>query len=377
MRKILIVASFFTSIFMTSQEVMGDSLVNVGEYQKALLAYQSIGSQQRPYFKIARVNTQMGNIDEAIDAYIQGFRIDSTSVAPQFEFAKLSLRINDPVTAFNMFTDLIDKHPKNPSYRYYLGQVCERINNENAALKAYQEAIELVPTYRVARKELVILYIKKRRFTEAIELAQFQLDVHPKDIKFNSLIAQAYFESKRYEKAIEHFELLFTLGNDTEFNRKQLGQSYFQNQNWEKAVEQFLIYLEDYEEKDAGVHFLISQAYLRLGKIKLAQDYIERSIALKTPVLDQEFLQLATVYSHQEDFKNAYYAVKKAASEAPGSDVIGYQLAVAADRHFSDPETKLKHYEKFLEAFPESRYKELAAARVSDLRKQVFLKGDQ
>ena len=117
----------------------------------------------------------------------------------------------------------------------------------------------------------------------------------------------------------------------------------------------------------------MSQAYLKLGKLDLAQDYIERSIAFKTPELHQEYLQLATIYVRQEDYKNAFYATKKAKKEKSDNDLIGYQYALAADQYYADQSKKLEFYEEFIITYPESPYQEIANARAEDLHKELFL----
>ncbi|OUS21611.1 hypothetical protein A9Q93_00495, partial [Nonlabens dokdonensis] len=203
--------------------------------------------------------------------------------------------------------------------------------------------------------------------------AQPALELYPNDIKINSLIAQAYLGAKHYDKAIEHFELLFKLGNDTDFNRKNLAWSYFNDQQWQLAIENYEKYNRDYEDKNSLIYFIMSKAYLQLDQLEQAQDHIEQSIQFKTPELHQEYLQLATVYVRLGDFKNAFYATKKAKNEKPEDDVLGYQYAIAADQYFADKEKKLSYYEEFIEQYPTSRYQEMANARAKDLRKEIFL----
>jgi hypothetical protein len=84
-------------------------------------------------------------------------------------------------------------------------------------------------------------------------------------------------------------------------------------------------------------------------------------------------LQLATIYVRQEDYKNAFYATKKAKNESPDNDLIGYQYALAADQYYADKSKKLKFYEEFIKQYPESAFQDLANARAKDLRKEIFL----
>jgi tetratricopeptide (TPR) repeat protein len=353
-----------------AQLAVADSLVQLGNYQEAMEIYKT---EPESEFKLARVYTQMGAIYAALDSYQEGFKRDSLSLQPRFEYARLALGNNDPVTAFNTLLSLSVEEPNNATYQYYMGKTHEELSNDDAAISAFAKAVSLNKSYRAARIEWVKLLIKKRRFREAILQAKPALEWYPNDIKMNSLIAQSYLGAKRYDKAIERFELLFSLGNDTEFNCKSLAWSYFNDRQWQLAIDNYERYNSDYEKADSLVHFIMSQAYLKLGKLELAQDYIERAIAFKTPELDQEFLQLATVYVRQGDYKNAFYATKRAKKEKPEDDVIGYQYALAADQYYADQSKKLEFYEEFIITYPESPYQEIANARAEDLHKELFL----
>jgi tetratricopeptide (TPR) repeat protein len=359
-----------SSFKMIAQTSVADSLLQIGNYQAAIEMYKVESENE---FKIARVYTQMGDVYAALAFYEQGFRRDSLSVQPRFEYARIALGNNDPVTAFDKLLALTTEVPDNASYHYYMGKAYEDLNNDAAAISAFAKAVSINTSYRAARVELVKSLLKNRKFYQAIQSAIPGLKIYPKDIKMNSLIAQSYLGGKRYDKAIEHFELLFSLGNDTEFNRKNLAWSYFNDRQWQLSIDNYEWYNRDYEEGNSQVHFIMSQAYLKLGKLDLAQDYIERSIVFKTPELHQEYLQLATIYVRQEDYKNAFYATKKAKKEKSDNDLIGYQYALAADQYYADKSKKLAFYEEFIKQYPESAFQDLANARAKDLRKEIFL----
>ena len=370
MKYLLILIVLLTYLSSPAQFQVADSLVQAGKYQLAIEEYEKIPDSE---FKLAKAYVQLGDVYAALATYEKGFKKDSISTTPRFEYARLALRNNDPVTAFGMFDALIKEVPDNASYRYYLGQALVDLSNDAGAISAFAKAVSLNKSYRAARIEWIKLLIKNRRFNDAVITAQPALELYPNDIKINSLIAQAYLGAKRYDKAIEHFELLFKLGNDTDFNRKNLAWSYFNDQQWQLAIENYEKYNRDYEDKNSLIYFIMSKAYLQLDQLEQAQNHIEQSIQFKTPELHQEYLQLATVYVRLGDFKNAFYATKKAKNEKPEDDVLGYQYAIAADQYFADKEKKLSYYEEFIEQYPSSRYQEMANARAKDLRKEIFL----
>ena len=369
--------AFLFSLALSGQEVLGDSLMALGNYDKALKAYRLLPEMADKHFKMARAATAMGNVPMAVDYYVEGFKKDSVSIRPRWEYGKLVLAQNDIAQAFQVFSMLIGEDPENATYHYYLGEVFSRINNDKDAISAFAKALQLNPDYRAARIELVKSHIAKSETGKAIYLCEEYLADFPDDVKINSLYAQALINSNFYKQAVKAFEHLFTLGSDTEYNRKTLGFAYYSIAEYEKSLEQYELFQQDYDEKDPVVNFMMSKCYLSLRELDKAQDFIERAIAFKTPRLDQEYLQLASVYANKKDLKNTLYALKRASKENPASDDIAYQVVIGADRYFEDKKEKLKYYREFMDNHPKSDYYDMAAARASDLKKELFMEGDE
>ncbi len=143
----------FTIILLTSlsgaaQYQIADSLLQAGTYQLAIKEYGKITDSE---FKVARVYAQLGDVFAALSAYEEGFKKDSTSTIPKFEYARLALNINDLVKASKMFIKLIEEIPDNASYSYYLGKSLVDMSIYDSAIIAFKKAISLNKYYRAAR----------------------------------------------------------------------------------------------------------------------------------------------------------------------------------------------------------------------------------
>jgi tetratricopeptide (TPR) repeat protein len=371
---LVIALSFFG--FSLAQQQVGDSLMAIGRYDGAIQAYKNGPKTADRHFKIARAATAMGNTLVAIDFYKTGFKTDSLSIQPRWEYGKLVLGQDDFTTAIQVFSELIVAQPDNAAYHYYLGKTLSEISMDVEAILSFEKALNLNIDYRSARIELVKSYLKKRESVKAMILCDVYLEDHPDDIKVNSLYAQSLMNAKNYKKAVTVFEHLFELGNDTEYNRKSLGFAFYSIAEYEKSLEQYEKYQQDYDEKEPAINFMMSKCYLSLRKLDQAMDFIERAIVFKTPILDQEYLQLASIYANKKDLKSTLYALKRASKENPASDDIAYQVVIGADRYFKDKKEKLTYYEDFMERYPNSDYYEIASARASDLKKELFMTGD-
>ena len=66
--------AFLFSLALSGQEVLGDSLMALGNYDKALKAYRLLPEMADKHFKMARAATAMGNVPMAVDYYVEGFK---------------------------------------------------------------------------------------------------------------------------------------------------------------------------------------------------------------------------------------------------------------------------------------------------------------
>ncbi|MGB3590430.1 MAG: tetratricopeptide repeat protein [Nonlabens sp.] len=377
-----LIATLCFLLFMISTQAQindGDKFLAAGQYASAIAAYERADSTSQRFYKTARVFKLLGNNDKAITNYKLGFELDPLPPsAPRFEYGKLLYATHDLMAALQVFNDLIQEDPVIASYHYHQGKVLAKLNDgnlmiENEAGSAFAKALQVNPQYRSACIELIKSLLKKREYQKAYQAAQKGLLQNPDDVKMNSLLAQTLLKLKEYAKATEVFNHLFTLGNDTEFNRKGLALSYFHEGKLDESLKNYERFLADYNDRDHDVYFMISKIFTRQNKLSKAQDYIERAIVFKTPRFDQEYLQLASIYALKKDYKNAYHALKKASKENPSSEDIAYQVAIAADRYFKKYEDKVKAYQAFVDKFPYSDYSAMATARVKDLSQAIFM----
>ncbi|WP_438962218.1 tetratricopeptide repeat protein [Nonlabens sp.] len=375
--KLTFLVTFIYSWAVVAQLDQGDTFTTTGNWKAAIAAYESAPASAQKDFKLAQAYNQLGNTFKAIQFYEKGFQLDSTSIKPLYEYGKLFIYSQQHDKAVPVFQSLIKQQGGNATFYYYLGEAWSGLNQTELAITAYARALELNEEYRAARLDLIKNLIKKRDFAQAVRLAKTGIAMDPDDLKMNSYLAQAYVNTKLYMLAIPVFEHLLALGNETEYNRNGLAFSYYSDQQFEKAIEQYQIYMKDYDDKKPTVYYNLSVAYMKLEKYPEAIDAIETAIALRRPLLNKEFMQLAAVHARNGDIKNAFYALKAAQKERSDDPLINYQVAVAADRYFKDKNTIIPYYEKYIELHGEnSDYGALASERLSDLKQAVFMNGD-
>jgi len=379
MKKILSFLIVFVSLQnVNSQISLGDSLFDTGNYTASIKAYHNSTTSANKYFKIAKVYQQLGATTKSIESYRSGFLMDSVSIQPRFNYGKLLLNAQQPVAGINVFIGLTNDQPSNASFHYYLGKGYEMITKTDSAMESYNKAVTLNADYRSAHLGIVKNQIVLKKYIEAIGYSKEYLDKNPNDTKMLSYNAQAGLKAKWYDQALQSFEKLIALEKTTDYNIKGIATCYLQETEYEKALEYFDLYIKMYDNNNSGIYFQKAVALMKLNFYEEAIDAMETSIALKRPALDQEYLQLAAIYARKDDLANAFKSLQTAQKENSKDPLIGYQLAIAADRYFADKNTIISYYQRYVDQFgKETTYGELAAARLSDLKKDVFMNGAQ
>jgi tetratricopeptide (TPR) repeat protein len=92
--------------------------------------------------------------------------------------------------------------------------------------------------------------------------------------------------------------------------------------------------------------------------------------------LDNEYVFLASLYNHQDKFKESIEALQIAISENPSNDRAHFVLARTKDEYYADTDSKIKVYESFKEKFPKSVYVFLADRRLKELKEEKFMKDE-
>ncbi|MEO9952638.1 tetratricopeptide repeat protein [Nonlabens sp.] len=147
MRNYLLILLILIFVKMHGQLAAADSLLAIGDYKNAIEIYKTTDDS---YFKLARAYSQLGEVHNALSSYQDGFKKDSASLRPRFEYARLSLGNNDPATAFDVFDKLIVEFPENATYRYYMGKTYNDLGRVEDAVSSFAKAVSLNASYRAA-----------------------------------------------------------------------------------------------------------------------------------------------------------------------------------------------------------------------------------
>lgn len=351
---------------------LGDSLYVNGNYSKAIEAYKQFENQSNVYDKIAKSYIALGNYDEALLHYERSIESNPDNALIKYEYAKLLSKTKKYEDASTMFYKLIDINYKNPNYHYELGLVLEHLKDSTAQNRFYS-AFQLDNTHQKAIFRMVRFHVKKRHFKTANKYIDIGLSTYVENKQLISLKAQNYYWHEDYENAVIWFEKLLALNESSQFIHEKLSFSYVRIYEYEKALEQGELALK-LEPKNALNLYIQAQIYARMQDYSNAEKYILESLSLQDIPLDTEYSKLATIYNQKKKYKEGIEAFQQAIKENPENEYAQFFLVYTKDRYYKDINTRIKLYENFISKYPKSMFKGVAENRISELKKEQFLK---
>lgn len=231
------------------------------------------------------------------------------------------------VTEASRYEKLVADHPKNVDYLLALGQIYEKLNQQQAAIELYRRALELEPERQEARIQLGYIYFKDKDFTSSQELFEAVLTNEPNNIE--ALIGMGKIEEQRkaIPEAIKHFETI--LGIDPNNSTALLNLA---NLLWQ-------------QNRDAEAY----EFYEKVLKLDPNQEYSPEEIER---IQEKSTIAKAKILFREKRYEEAFIIFDELAIKYP--DNANYLLALAQiDEKLGQQNEAIEFYKLALNVDPE------------------------
>ncbi|MGW1455028.1 tetratricopeptide repeat protein [Salegentibacter agarivorans] len=365
----------FKAEAQTSALAVSDSLYAVGEYAEAINTLREIDPQtEKTYLKLAKNYAANRQPEIALENYKKVLSQNPDRVLTAVDYGELLVKTGKLGAADSLFKDLTEKYPKNANFKYQLGLIKEKLE-DSTAISYFMFTIALDNTHQGALYKLAKDKLKHRQYAMAEHFSKIGLKENPNNPSLLSILAQTYSSLKLYKEALQPYEKLIEIGQDSEFIYSKLGFAYYRLNEYEKAIKNYNKALE-MEDRNSDTHYTVGKLYALTGDLDKSETHLLMSILIKKQPVDAEYLSLGLTYKMQEKYKDALDYFNKALEENPDNERALYERAVAADNYMADDSTVIKYYLAYFnkyETIGNDGMLYRAKTRASDLKKKMHL----
>ena len=188
----------------------GNCLYMAGDAARAKEMYlEAVGVEANcveALFNLGLVNLKLNMVGEANQAFEKLYTIFPSASEALFHMAAIYDRSNvaaDLEQAAKTYELLLNKVPGDPNICVKLGQVYERLEDENTACHWYSEAHRYFPVNLNVISWLGVWYVKREMYDQAIEYFSQASRVQPGEVKWRLMVSSCYRRLGDLQKSLE------------------------------------------------------------------------------------------------------------------------------------------------------------------------------
>ncbi len=353
---------------------LADSLYTYGAYSKAISVYKPFEDKPEVAIKMAKASVAIGNIAQGLEYYKKGVDGAPDNLLYAYDYAKLLSKTQRLEEARNVLKALTLVNNRNPNYQYELGLVKQK-QKDSTYIDNFLKTIALDAQHLKAINKLARYALSKRKYDEALKLADQGLAIYKSSKDLISLKAQVYYWQEDYFHATEWFLKRLELGEPTQYLYERLSYCYSRNYDHANTIKYLKEALE-FEPNNADNLSLIARQYGYMDDFKNAEKYYVLALKLKDIPLDTEYSALGNVLNRQKKYKEAIEAFKTALRHNPQNKYTPFFLARSKVEYYKDIDAKIKVYDEFIKKYPGNQFIPFAEDARDKLKQEKFMNGD-
>jgi tetratricopeptide (TPR) repeat protein len=178
------------------------------------------------------------------------------------QLADLYMARKDYREAAIAYKRLADQNPQNPVYLNKLGIALHQQAALSAALKYYERASKVDPSYADAQNNIGTIWYQRKKYGRAIKAYQKAINIRSDMAVLHSNLAYAYFGDKKYREAISSFRQALALDP----------QLFEHNSSRSGSI------LQDRSVGDRGrFYFLLAKSFAEAGNLERCLIYLRKA----------------------------------------------------------------------------------------------------
>ncbi len=321
---------------------MGNAYGELGEYQKAINAYQKAIEikldMHEAYNNMGNAYNELKKYQKAINACQKAIEIKPDNHEAYNNMGNAYNGLKEYQKAINVYQKAIEIKPNDMAY-YNMGVVYKELKEYQKAINAYQKAIEIKPN-DVAYNNMGDAYDELKEYQKAINAYQKGIEIKPNDVAYNNM-GNAYGELKEYQKAINAYQKAIEIKPDKHEAYYNMGNAYGKLGEYQKAINAYKKAIEIKPDMHEA-YYNMGNAYGKLGEYQKEINAYQKAIEIK-PDDNEAYNNMGVAYNKLKEYQKAINAYQKAIEIKPDNHGAYYNMGNAYG--------ELKEYQKAINAY--------------------------
>lgn len=198
---------------------------------------KKVDANEKVSYYIGKAHYDQENYGEAIKHLDNASKEDPANAEVPYMVARAYADMMNYKNAAVYFQKAIAIDPKNARWLYELGLMYYGMHDDQNALKYMLEAGEKgLKRDNEYLENLGIAYLNVKKVDEGLALLGEALQRRPSDVNLLNMIAEALYDAKKYDLAIQHFDKLLELDNKNASALYMIGVCYQRKGEKEKGM---------------------------------------------------------------------------------------------------------------------------------------------
>jgi tetratricopeptide (TPR) repeat protein len=283
---------------------------------------------------LAGIYVNAFDIDNGIKEYEQVVRIDSQYADGWHNLARLT-QLRKPLRALEIYQEILNRFGTDWDVHFQMAQIYSSMGKLGKAAEALKGMLDLDPGNFEISKALGDTYLREDSVDAALRVYNELIELHPQDPELRAAIAHAYLVKQDYDHATSQFESV--LKNDTLSVEDQLrfGQVFISFVQKDSAVVPYAKKLfehiqQSYPNDWRPYWFLGAISNILKDDSSALQNY--QKVKQLTPSNPDGWVGVASVYYDKNQFEEAARILNEAKKVVPEEFRVYFLLGITYQR---------------------------------------------
>ncbi len=312
----------------------GTALINLGRDQEALGPLEAAAradSGRIEYFRtLARAAERLDRFDLLARCYRRVVWLDDEDGEAWFQLAAAEARRGRFGAADSALALAVQLNPLRPGLFFLRGWVAESLGRLDDARQAFRQHLEIHPDDQGARRRLVLLLAREKRYTEAAREARTLARARPGDLEARHIEADLLFESGATAEGLRALDQLRREQPDNVEALSVRASVLARHGRARRAVVEAERWLSVHPD-DLRARLVAARAREMSGDAGGAVGHLQRAVA-EAPDSVAPRVMLARAYESAHELSEAERAWRAAAERFPGVSGFAFDLALCREK---------------------------------------------